>query len=149
MNINSSRGGHRIHKKFKRGGRRTTRDGSFQRIARGDGPFKSFRFNKCLAQGHSVGPSQLHWPILRAAGGYGWLLLLKTVLHVSLVGILMWSLSQNLIKLALQRAQQHKQALLHNPVSCKARRHFTIDCSFHIEWTVKYQKLFTQKCLEK
>lgn len=45
------------------------RDGRFQKIERGDGPFKSFRFNKCLAQGHIVGPSQLHWPILRTVGG--------------------------------------------------------------------------------
>lgn len=68
----------------------------------GDGPFKSFRFNKCLAQGHCVGPSQLHWPILRTGGGYGWLVLLKTVLHVSLVKILMWRLSRYIIKLSLQ-----------------------------------------------
>lgn len=103
------------------------RDGCFQKIERGDGPFKSFRFNKCLAQGHTVGPSQLHWLILRTVGGYGWLVLLKTVLHVSLVKILMWRLPRYLIKLSLQG---HKNTNTSpdpqtTVVRCPPRQHFT------------------------
>jgi len=49
MNLNSSRSGHRIQTRRKKV---NSRDGRYQKIARGDGPFKSFRFNKCLAQGH-------------------------------------------------------------------------------------------------
>lgn len=104
------------------------RDGCFQKIARGDGPFKSFRFNKCLAQGHIVGPSQLHWPILRTVGGYGWLVLLKTVLHVSLVKILMWRLSRYLIKLSLQGHNNTNTSSVPQPtvVRCPPRKQFTI-----------------------
>ncbi len=111
-------------REVQRGERRSTRDGSFQRIARGDGAFKSFRFNKCLAQGHSVGTLPASLARIKDSRRV-WMVALVKDSTACVIG--RGSDVESITiphKTHSTRAQQHKHKLC-STVSCKARWHFT------------------------